>query len=128
MTRRIDAATLMNNQRAKNLSPLPSHFFGLWSDYWENQGFLTPPIHFYRETMSNGALLVSPVGDVQIKDFIKSQKDNKNYYFAPQGQSLLDERKWLGHWSSISIDLASPVLLPPVEPLNNRVPGTEGWV
>lgn len=118
----------MSNLNAKAFSPLPSHFYGLWSDYWNDLGFLTPPIHFYKETISNGALLVSPVGDAQIKDFIKSQKENKYYYFAPQGQSLLDERRWLGHWSSISIDFTSPARLPLINPLNNQVPGTEGWI
>ena len=118
----------MSSIYKKDTSPLPSHFYGLWSEYWNNLGFLTPPIHHYKETISNGALLVSPVGNDQIKEFIKSQKCNPNYLFEAQGQSLLDERKWLGHWSSISIDFYTPALIPLTNPLNNRVPGTEGWI
>lgn len=118
----------MSSIDKKDISPLPNHFYGLWSDYWSDLGFLTPPIHFYKETISNGALLVSPVGDAQIQNFVKSQKENKNYFFAHQGQSLLDERRWLGHWSSISIDFTSPARLPLINTLNNQVPGTEGWI
>lgn len=110
------------------MSPLPSHFYGLWTEYWSNAGYLTPPIYYLKETMSNGALLVTMVGDDQLKEFISSQKNNANYYFSLQGQTLLDERRWLGHWTTISIDFVVPGLIPPSNADKNRVPGTEGWM
>ena len=117
----------MSNQTSKTFSPLPSHFYGLWSEYWNNLGHLTPPVHYYKETIGSGALMVTAVGETQIKEFIKSQKNSTKYLFAAQGQALLDERRWLGHWSTISIDFYTPALLPLINPLNTPVPGTEGW-
>ena len=118
----------MSSIYKKAISPLPSHFYGLWSQYWSDTGYLTPPIHYLRETISNGALLVTAVGDEELKKFINSQKENRIYHFALQGQSLLDERRWLGHWASISIDFAIPGLLPPINPNKSPVPGMEGWM
>jgi len=117
----------MNSLTPKFSSPLPSHFFGLWSKYWSGLGFLTPPVHYYKETISSGALLVSPVSDEQMSSFVKSQEANTNYHFAAQGQTLLDERVWLGHWSSVSIDIAASANLPLMNHPSIRVPGTEGW-
>ena len=107
--------------------PMPSIVFSIWSDYWLSQGTQIPPFHYYKSTMSGGCIFFAPLGVGDVKPFIKSVSKDPDYFFRSEGEALIDQRRFHGHWSAFSVEIRSSVALSTYLTQHPEVPLKKGW-
>lgn len=78
-------------------------FYGVWADYWIDHDDRVPPIYGLKHSINNGIVLAVPLGPPEIDGFIKWMKKHPEWVVEPEGASLLDEVRFVGHWCAISI-------------------------
>ena len=77
--------------------------FVLWSDFWLTQGPHIPPLHLSKYTMEGGVLFYAPMGRVEVQMAIDEIAKRSELFFIMEGESMIKEHTWLGHWCGFSV-------------------------
>ena len=83
-------------------------FYGVWADYWVAQAERVPPILGFKHSLNYGIVVAVPLGPPEVEGFIKWMRKHPEWSVEPEGASLLDEIRFVGHWSAISISRKKP--------------------
>lgn len=94
----------MSSAPTPRLHIVPGSVYSVWSDFWASRNSLTPGLHFWKATLSGGAVFIAPVGLSEVSAFVETQAKNSAFYFINQGTALIDEIRWLGHWCAFSAE------------------------
>jgi len=82
---------------------LAARTFALWSQYWLELGPHTPPLHLSRYTMDGGVLFFAPMGRPEVQWFLDAEVKNPELVFLMEGESLIKDHTWYGHWCAFSV-------------------------
>ena len=115
----------MNEEDAVSDPGLAARVFSLWSGYWLELGPKTPPLHLSKYTMDGGVLFFAPMGRPELQDFIAAMTKNSDITFLMEGDAMIKEHSWLGHWCAFSTKVKTLKKIPLHPSPPSRVPG--GW-
>ncbi len=77
--------------------------FSLWSDYWLSLGPKTAPLHLSKYTADGGVLFIAPMGRPEVQEAIDAIAKKSELSFLMEGESLIKEHTWFGHWCAFSV-------------------------
>lgn len=78
--------------------------FSIWTDYWLSLGPKTPPLHLANYTADGGVLFIAPMGRPEVHTAIETIAKKSELSFLMEGESLIKEHTWFGHWCAFSVN------------------------
>lgn len=115
----------MNEEDESSDPGLAATAYSLWSRYWLELGPKIPPLHLSKYTASGGVLFFAPMGRPELQTFITAMSKDSDITFLMEGDAMIKEHSWLGHWCAFSIKAKALKKIPLRPSPPPRVPG--GW-
>jgi len=99
--------------------------YALWCDYWLSCQPKVPPLHLSKYTADGGVLFFAPLGRTEVQMFIDALAKNPELSFHMEGEWMIAEHTWFGHWCGFSAK-ARPFTAIPIHPVR-RPKRPKGW-
>ena len=99
--------------------------YALWCDYWLNFQQRVPPLYLSKYTADGGVLFFAPLGRTELQMVIDGLANNPELSFHMEGEWMIAEHTWFGHWCGFSAK-ARPFTAIPIHPVR-KPKRPKGW-